>query len=92
MIRKCRVLHSGNEALDTEKVVDFREVSVGEGMPGEATEGSSTSQGTCGQDMVNNFTRGFGLSEEDNALLSEKCVNEDYDWMCIGTVCGKVRM
>lgn len=71
MIRECRIFHSGNEALDTEEVVDFREVSVGEGVPGEATEGSTTGQGTCGQNMVNDFTRGLGLSEEDNAFLGE---------------------
>lgn len=92
MVRECRVFHSGNETLDTEEVVDFREVSVGEGVPGEATESSTTGQGTCSQDMVNDFTRGLGFSEEDNALLGDKGIDEDYDWMCIGAVCGKVGM
>lgn len=74
----------------TKEIIDFREVSIWEGMTGETTENTATSKGTGCEDVVYYFTGWLGFTQKDNTFLGEESVKEDNNWVGIGTICSKV--
>lgn len=86
------VRDAGDEAGHLEKVVDFGEVGVGEGVAGEAAEDAAGDEGAGGEDGFGDFAGGPVVAEEDDPLLGEHGVDEDDDGVRVGAAGCEVRV
>ena len=92
VVGKGGVCDAGDEARDFEKVVDFGEVGVGEGVAGEAAEDAAGDKSAGSEDGLGDFAGGAVVAEEDDAFLGEHGVDEDDDRVGVGAACGYVRV
>ena len=92
MVGESGISDAGNEARDVEEVVDFGEVSVGEGVASEPAEDTARGEGAGGEDSFGDFARGSVVPEEDDAFLGEYGVDEDDDGVRVGAVGGEMRV
>lgn len=90
VIGKGRIGDSSNEAGNLEKVVDFSQVGVGEGVAGEAAEDAPRSQSAGGEDSLSDFAGWAVVAQENDTLLCKHGIDENEDGVGEGAAGGEV--